>query len=212
MKKDILCKPFSADQIRQRPGQHGKTLSYVETHAVIARLNEGCDAWSFEIVKHEVLADEVIVVGKLVADGVVKMAFGGSSVTKDASGREVSLADDLKSAASDCLKKCASLLGVALELYGGAPAGPSAAPASTAMATGNDARPGFHARRPDFGDRLTSRQLSAIQAVARRKGLSPASVTAMVGERWGKEGAQHLSRKEASDFISELSGTNGAHA
>ena len=118
MKKDVLTRPFAAEQIRQRPGQHGKTLSYIETHAVIARLNEGCDAWSFEIVSHEVQDGEVIVVGKLTADGIVKMAFGGSEVTVDKAGRVVSLADDLKAASSDALKKAASLLGVGLELYG----------------------------------------------------------------------------------------------
>ena len=84
---------FSPEQIRQRPGQHGKSSSYIETHAVIARLNEAADfEWSFEVTKHEVLADEVIVLGKLTIDGISKTAFGGSSVTKDNSGKEVSLA------------------------------------------------------------------------------------------------------------------------
>lgn len=55
MKKDILTRPFAPDQIKQRQGQHGKTLNYIETRAVIARLNEGCDAWAFEIVKHEIV-------------------------------------------------------------------------------------------------------------------------------------------------------------
>ena len=70
MKKDVLTRPFAPEQVRTRPGQGGKSLSYVETHAVIARLNEAADFdWSFEVVKHEVLADEVIVLGKLTIDG-----------------------------------------------------------------------------------------------------------------------------------------------
>ena len=82
MKKELLTKPFPREMIRQRQGAHGQTLNYVEAHAVIARLNDASDyEWSFDIVKHDVLADEVIVLGKLTIDGVTKMAFGGSSVT-----------------------------------------------------------------------------------------------------------------------------------
>jgi len=34
MKKDILTRPFAPEQIKQRPGQHGQTLSYVDVAAV----------------------------------------------------------------------------------------------------------------------------------------------------------------------------------
>jgi hypothetical protein len=36
-------------------------LSYLETHAVIERLNEGCDTWSFEVVQRHVYKFEVVV-------------------------------------------------------------------------------------------------------------------------------------------------------
>jgi hypothetical protein len=201
MKKEILTRPFPPEQVKTRPGQHGKTLSYIETHAVIARLNEGCDAWSFEVVKHEILEHEVIVVGKLTADGIVKMAFGGSTVTKDGSGKELSLADDLKSASSDCLKKCASLLGVGLELYG--------APAPMAV---NNEKPRTVVQAPDVGDRLTSRQLAAIHASARRRGIGNGQLQSMLVDRFGKNEPQYLTKKEASELISEWAGTNGAAA
>lgn len=199
MKKDVLCRPFPPELIRQRQGQGGKTLSYVETHAVIARLNEGCDAWSFEVVEHQVLDEEVIVVGKLNADGVVKMAFGGSSITRDRDGRPLSIADDLKSAASDAIKKSASLLGVGLELYGGAAveAGPQG------RATTREPSPASPS------DRLTGRQFSAIQSVARRHNIDRDQLTAMLDQRFRKTDLGHLSRREASSFLSELTGSNG---
>ncbi len=196
MKKDALVRPFSAEQVKTRPGQGGKSLSYVETHAVIARLNEASDfEWNFEVVKHEVLADEVIVLGRLTIDGITKMAFGGSSVTRDNSGKEVSLADDLKSASSDCTKKCASLFSIGLELYGGTPA--SSSPRS-------EERP---ALRSD--ERLTARQLAAINSACRRKGWAQSNLTSLVGERFGKSAPEALTRTEASNLISELTGTNG---
>ena len=199
MKKDILTRPFPPELVKQRQGQGGKTLSYVETHAVIARLNEGCDAWSFEVVEHQVLDEEVIVVGKLNADGVVKMAFGGSSITRDRDGRPLSIADDLKSAASDAIKKSASLLGVGLELYGGAAveAGPPA------RATTREPAPASPS------DRLTGRQFSAIQSVARRQNIDRDQLTGMLDQRFRKTDLGHLSRREASSLLSELTGSNG---
>lgn len=200
MKKEVLCRPFPPELIKQRQGQGGKTLSYVETHAVIARLNEGCDAWSFEIVEHQVLEEEVVVVAKLTADGVTKMSFGGTSITRDRDGRPVSIADDLKSAGSDALKKAASLLGVGLELYGGAPL----APPPTAQQ---------HAPRAvQPADRLTGKQYSALQSITRRQNIATDALTYMLEERFKKVELAHLTRREASSLLSELTGANGNHA
>ena len=199
MKKDILTRAFAPEQIKTRPGQRGKILSYIETHAVIARLNEAADfEWTFEVVKHEILADEVIVLGKLTIDGVTKMAFGGSTITTDVSGKEVSIADDLKAAASDALKKTASLFGVALEFYGGAPAQPEVPP--TRATRGGP---------PEPIDRITSRQLAAIHGAARRRGIALPELGAMLLGRTGKDAPQNLTRREASGVLDELSGANG---
>lgn len=199
MKKDVLTRPFPPELVKQRQGQGGKVLSYVETHAVIARLNEGCDAWSFEVVEHQILDEEVIVIGKLVADGVTKMAFGGSAITRDRDGRAVSIADDAKSAASDAIKKAASLLGVALELYGA-----GAADVTSARVPARAPAPASP------NDRLTGRQLSAIQSVARRHNIGRDDLGQMLDERFGKVQVAHLSRREASTFLSELTGSNGS--
>jgi hypothetical protein len=198
VKKEVLTRPFAAEQVRTRRGQGGKSLSYVKTHAVIARLNEASDhEWSFSIERHEILADEVIVLGKLTIDGVTKMAFGGSAVTRDNSGKEVSLADDLKAASSDAIKKTASLFGIGLELYGASP--------TARQQPRSEEQPAA----PRVDDRLTSRQLAALQSACRRKGWSSSNLSALAGERYGKTNPQMLTRTEASNLISELTGTNG---
>ena len=202
MKKDILTRPFAPEQIKQRQGQHGKTLNYIETRAVIARLNEGCDAWAFEIVKHEIVEDEVIVVGKLVADGIIKMAFGGASITRDREGHIVDLGDTHKSAASDALKKAASLLGVGLELYGAAP---------TAV-TVTQEKKNAPAMTAAVGERITTKQLAAIQSVTRKQDIGRDDLVAMLGERFNKGELHALSKREASSLLSELIGTNGSGA
>ncbi len=73
MNRELLEKPFEPAQIRQRKGRNG-LLDYIERHNVVHRLNEALDgAWSFEITHHEVREDEVLVLGKLTADGITKM-------------------------------------------------------------------------------------------------------------------------------------------
>lgn len=121
MNTELLNQPFLAEQVKQRQGNFGQTLDYLEGHTVIQRLNEAFGGdWSFEILEHQIREDanEVIVLGKLTAETVVKSQFGSSRLTRHKeSGEMVSLADDLKAAATDSLKKCATLLGVGLYLY-----------------------------------------------------------------------------------------------
>ena len=76
--------------------------------------------WSFEIINHHIneKEGEVLVLGKLTVGNIVKMQFGSSQITRaKASGEIISIADDLKAAATDSLKKCATQMGVGLYLY-----------------------------------------------------------------------------------------------
>ncbi len=109
--------------IKTRPGPGGTTLSYVEVGYVINMLNQvfGWD-WDFKILDQQIGKKQVWVRGELVvrAKGhtITKAQFGGADIkTGRQSGEAVSIADDLKAAASDCLKKCASMLGVAGDVY-----------------------------------------------------------------------------------------------
>ena len=149
MNRTLLEHPFDPAQIKQRKGRNG-FLDYVEGHTVIARLNAALDgAWSFEVVAHEVRDDEVLVLGKLTAEGIVKMQFGASQVTRDRETKAlISLGDDLKAAATDALKKCATFLGVGLHLYAERPLRPGPArPAWVGLLPG--ALPGTVAPAPD---------------------------------------------------------------
>ena len=191
MRREQLTRPFRRDQLKQREGQRGKILTYVDVAAVIERLNEACDSWSFEIEKYEVKDGEALVLGKLTADGVIKTAFGGSSVTVDREGSVVSIADDLKAASSDALKKAASMLGVGLELYGGA--------------RRDDPVHGPRERAPDKpGERVTPRQLAALSAACRRQGMPPGEILSLVRNKTGRDALANLTRREASNLITEL--------
>ena len=119
MNREILEKEFEPSQIKRRRGCFGEDLDYVETADVIRRLNAAFDGeWSFEIVEYQQLFDEVLVLGKLSAQGIVKTQFGSHKITKSKKdGEVVNIGYDLKAAASDALKKASTHLGVALHLY-----------------------------------------------------------------------------------------------
>ena len=113
MNLDVLTRPFDASEIKQRDGRKGKRFDYVETHSVIARLNEAFDGqWSFKVLDRIIEEGEIAVLGELSAEGETKQQWG----SKDRN-RGSSLGDDLKAAASDAVKKCATLFGVGLHLY-----------------------------------------------------------------------------------------------
>lgn len=106
--------------IKERKGKGGKTFRYVEGGYVIARLNEIFSpvGWDFAVVDERVETKEVVVRGKL----TIKDYKTGYSVSKTQYGTkeryiEVPLGDTLKAASTDCLKKCASMFGVALDVY-----------------------------------------------------------------------------------------------
>ncbi len=116
------------DVIATRPGRGRQTFRYVPVAWFIQQLNlVFMHRWDFEIMEHAVLdkIKEIWVKGKLTvtgADGVVitKTQFGGSAIKYNQEGTKIiDLADDLKSASSDCLKKCATLLGFAWDVYSG---------------------------------------------------------------------------------------------
>jgi hypothetical protein len=190
-----LSRPFS--DVRTRPGRNGGQISYVEAHAVVQRLNEALGGdWSFRVLEHEILDGEVIVLAELRMGDLVKQAFGGSDITKTRDGKLVSLADDMKSAATDALKKAATLLGVGLQPGVEEPALPSAPRLVPAVADHEE---------PEVleGNRLTRKQADFIARIARERGMARGEVDAMARERYGKASA-FLTVKEASEFIQQL--------
>jgi recombination DNA repair RAD52 pathway protein len=118
--KSLLQLPTPMEFIKQRPGKGNKTFTYVEGGYVIARLNQIFSpvGWDFQVVSERVEPNEVVVRGRL----MIKDHKNGYTVSKTQYGTKernagVPLGDTLKAAATDSLKKCASLFGVALDVY-----------------------------------------------------------------------------------------------
>jgi len=200
--REQLERPFDRSLIKTRKGQAGRVFSYVEGSAYIARLNEALDGeWSFEVIEHKVGSTEVIVLGKLSTNGVTKMAFGGSSITVSRDGEIVSVADDLKAAATDALKKASSMLGVGLHLYSDAVDDQSKQESSYDPASSNAGR-GRNGINGN-GDRATQKQIGAIWAITRRLGIDANIIRTRAVSAFGSQ-PEFLTKADASSLIDQL--------
>lgn len=121
--------------IYKRQGRGGMTLDYVSIGYVVSVLNKVFNvnswSWSFdieEVSNMEMVAKtgNIVVKGNLSIKGPcgisrVIQQYGSAEVKLhsrgDRQGRPVDIGDDYKSAGSDALKKCASLLCVANDVY-----------------------------------------------------------------------------------------------
>ena len=126
----VIQQETPAALIKTKPGRGGKRVSYVEGGYVISKLNEAFSplGWEFKIVekgtterKNESSAEgEVWVYGEL----TIIDHKNGYRTTKGQYGQhpihtKVPIGDAYKAAGTDALKKCASLLGIALDVYWG---------------------------------------------------------------------------------------------
>src|SRR5262249_50859054 len=124
----IASQQTPKEETRWRKGKGGTQMPYTDVAYVIRELNEAFSwDWDFIADNEEILCNgeipfEVKVRGKLTVrlngQAVTKTQFGSVPIEylRDGSA-PVSIGDCFKGAASDALKKCASLLGIALDLY-----------------------------------------------------------------------------------------------
>lgn len=143
----LLLKKTPDKYVRKRPAKGGGEWDYVSIGYVQKALNImfGFD-WDFEIINQQVIGNEAIVQGRLTVrtNGrvITKSQFGNKDIVYktekvyDENGKPVmiqkgnqtvqktrqtndplSIGNDLKAAASDCLKKCAAMVGIAADIY-----------------------------------------------------------------------------------------------
>jgi len=153
-----IGRPFTKDQIKERPGKAGQTWKYVPADSIIERLNETLGfSWSFDILSQQTISDPpiTIITDKVIetddAGRIIKsekterikqkflscVVLGKLTVYDPENGTQyskshvgsmpvkykdkepevlVDIGNDMKSAASDAIKKCAESLGIALNL------------------------------------------------------------------------------------------------
>lgn len=133
LSEDQIQKFFTAtprDKIKSRPAKGGGQWDYVSGSYVTQVLNSlfGFN-WSFEIVTSMEEALAVARTGSVVVQGKLKVKIGDEWITKEQYGRKevafkkdtdkepLDFGNDMKAAATDAKKKCASELGLFADVY-----------------------------------------------------------------------------------------------
>lgn len=123
---ELLRQPFPPEMIEQKDG-----FDYIPHAFITARLNEalGVGGWSYTVISTQWIAaeDTIVCHGRITAliagEHVMREHWGGQRINRkrrnpDGSpGDIVDISNDYKGAATDALKKCATLLGVGEQLY-----------------------------------------------------------------------------------------------
>lgn len=124
----LILKKTPNQYVKTRPAKGGGTWDYVTGGYIKKCLNLmfGWD-WDFEIIDEKIIHGEVIVKGRLTCRSngkiIVKMQYGNKDIMykKPQQGeterQPLSIGNDLKSAATDALKKCAAEIGIAADIY-----------------------------------------------------------------------------------------------
>ena len=120
-----LLKKTPDKYVRERPAKGGGKWKYVSGGYVkkVLNLMFGWD-WDFEVIEFKIFeeAKEVVVLGRLTCRSngkeIVKTQFGNKDIIcKKGSNTPLSIGNDLKSATTDSLKKCAAEVGIAADIY-----------------------------------------------------------------------------------------------
>jgi len=215
----ILSQRTPATEIRTRKGRGKDVFKYTDGAYVIRTLNEALGHnWDFEADNEEIINWNGIPF-EVRCRGRLTLRLGGQSVTKvqygsqmiefikdrDKDGKAfivapVSIGDCFKGAATDAMKKCASLFGLALDLYDSdfkaenyTDDEPEPAPVHI-----SDPRP------KTLGELVTPKQLWMIRNMGREY---QADVEAMCREKFNCA-LEEISRKAASVMIDALKAMN----
>lgn len=126
--RQIATQSTPPKEIRVRTGRGGTQLKYTDGAYVIRTLNQAF-GWDWDFVAD---SEELLMNGstpfEVKVRGTLTVRLNGQAVTKTQYGCQpiemlkngsapVSIGDCYKGAATDAMKKCASLLGIALDLY-----------------------------------------------------------------------------------------------
>lgn len=120
--KQIL-KRTPKQYVHERPARGGGKWQYVTGGYVrkVLNLMFGWN-WDFEIISDQIVEGEVIVKGRLTCRSgekqITKMQYGNKEIIyRKSDNTPLSIGNDMKAAATDCLKKCAAELGIAADIY-----------------------------------------------------------------------------------------------
>lgn len=216
--RQIIQQKTPDKEIRTRKGRGGMVFKYTDGAYVIRTLNEALGHnWDFEADNEEVInwngvPFEVRCRGRLTVrlngQAVTKVQYGSQLIefVKDRAGQiiaPVSIGDCFKGAATDAMKKCASLLGVALDLYDSDYKAENYAEDEPEAPVGT-----YDPLAKTLGDLVTPKQLWIMRNMARELGVN---IEAVCEDRH-KCKLEEASKKTASALIDWMKASQGQAA
>ena len=128
--RNLILNETPRYKIKKRKGKAGLTFDYVDIGYVLEQLNILTGhRWDFDIewqlgIPEAIELKQFIVRGRLTLKGsngevVSKVNYGKSDIAEKTKGGFLDFGNDMKAAVSDCVKKCSSMFGIALDVYSG---------------------------------------------------------------------------------------------
>ena len=121
---DKISKATTSEMyVQKRPGPGGTTMDFVDEGYMRQVLNDNFPIWSWQVVKYDILENEVTCHGRLtISDDGALRSFDALSAHKialtRAEGRYVDLGNDMKSANTEAFKvACNRLCNIADDVY-----------------------------------------------------------------------------------------------
>lgn len=220
--KQIILQQTPDSEIRTRKGRGGMVFKYTDGPYVIRTLNAAFGhRWSFEadneqIIEWQGVPFEVKCRGKLTVpingETVTKVQYGSMPIefVKDRQNNiivPVTIGDAFKGAATDAMKKCASLLGVALDLYDSDYKAENYIEeedvdrgAAEGMGTRKFRQDDSDPRPKTLGDIVSPAQLALIQRMSKEQGLD---ADAICRAKFGSP-LPEIGKRAASAIIDQL--------
>lgn len=192
------------EQVYRRKGKGGQTFDYVTGSYCIKWLNFifAWD-WDFEVVEHGQEKDHVWALGKLTVRGekagqsITKTQFGRSDVKQLKAGGNVDYGNDLKAAGTDAMKKCASMLGFASDIYG---------KADYKAESGQEPRPELGPVQPNIVDRHYAAHAEPVIQIGTPKGIGETGIVDYVCQSLAKGGCGKDLTKAEAEYSKRLYG------
>ena len=213
---DRISIPTPKKFIKQREGKGGKIFDYIDTSYTIATLNGLFGfLWEFDILEESTVAEamqfeSVRVKGKLTVkdtkgNSISKTNYGSQPMAfkKDTEHKPLNLSTELgdlyKGASSDCLKKCASLFGIALDVYSG----------ETNIERAEQAKNGGKKEETKTDDgkwQMSEQQRKFLFALCKKAKVSDEELHKQMKELFKKEHLAELNRQEFDYLIRAVGG------
>lgn len=183
----------------RRPGKGGQDFDYV-TGVYIKKILNWVFAWNWDFVieTESIYGLQIVVRGKLIVRDpstkkqIIKTQYGRAEIkfkrgVPQTPENYLDIGNDFKAAATDCLKKCASELGIASDIYGK-----------------NEFREISEEKTPETTEELaTKKELDEIASLIEQMAISPKMVKAIL-KKYKVEKFEELAKETAVVIIRNL--------